>query len=482
MPSYSLDNQPSGVTIDALTGIISYQADSLIDGVYTFDKIVDDAGQITICPVTLTVGSGQVEIECEGQESIDCDDCFDSKKSDIQAIAKQIALECINQYHAQPLIEPPVNPCDKQADRIETRYGHTWVFKPGEPVITDPKIVCYTGDAPDDSDAEIKPQFDPVTGRQLPFFPQVAIAGRCDNQGNLTCKTHESYGNGWIALCDEQETVKCCIYEGSTPTFPLYYDCESSVWDIKGVEYQLPKCLGDPVQLCSVNVRSWRSTSNPASGTSEIDTGNAIPDLSIVQETPLAAPGSGGCNGVINSSATEPRLFGVDFAGWLGNGGTLQASSVETMTLTFELDPVNYNQFGVGMADLFGDITVASDTTGLWMAITDVRPPSGGFFTLVGSHVSVSSNTTGGVWEIDFAIPAAAQISNSIEAVFFGVGQENISNIRLDATPSAPDECIINTIEELAELLTTASPDGTTWYVEDGDVCADVPISQCQEG
>jgi len=491
MNQYSLVGAPNGLTIDANTGVISGAAGMSV-GFYSFSVRVEDENGVFLkdCDTSLTITDNEVIVDCE-DANVSCEDCIEKHLDDTY----HVSLNDVSQLVDQAITYPPVPRADCCDDLVEHESDcgnvYVWADRDGNGIVdknTTDKHHAYEGELPDPDEAVIKPVYDPVTGSQLPFKPNNVYAGPIDSEtGKMSCITHIGSCGEWFAICATGQSaivpdgfVKCCLYDEDTiPDYPIYYSSEDSAWTINGVVYQLPDCETEIESGCANWVGRWISTINANLGTADLTTGISLPDLAVLSNIATQVPTGFGCDGYLSPNSTGGNLYMVDHGLWSGNNGDIKVSDVVKMTLCFTLTP-GLNSLGVGINDVYGDLTVANDESLAWMPVTDVRPPGGAIFVNNGNYVDIQSNDLGGVWQIDFTVDPQAVNSNTLSTIFFGVDTETIVNYFLKVEYGGSEICgAINDATQLADLLTQADPRGFTWFAEGDNVCSFVPEGFC---
>ena len=474
---YSLFGAPSGISIDPVTGAITVD-DSTPVGFYQFEKIfTDSGGNVTRCDVSADVTTDEQTVCCADDDEA-CRLCLETHLAETEHITMNEVKQCI----AEALSFPPSSPddCCDNPRLVWNLCGNTFVLQsfngsPDIPADVSPKIHAYTGTAPDPAEAQLLPEFEDGTGRPLPTVPLSGYAGPPDGNGGLSCITHMSVCGQWVPVgCAGVEgapgQVKCALYDGDVPAFPIVYGPNESIWTINGVDYQLPLC-DDPLSVFAPSRVAMEDggLGGNTDGVFDFNTN----DIDVFT---TAAPST-----IVGGTANVPKTYAFQFDAWLGNGGALDPSTVVDITVCWDamVDPNTIDFYRVGVLDFYGDVNVTGDQSFYWLPPITVDAPGSSSWSLANSTVGVDVDLTGGHWEATFAVPAAVWSSNSIGVVFTGLDSTMVSNIQMKVNTGQNSACTISDIDELVALLNSMNVSDTTWFVEDGEVFGFVDEGDC---
>lgn len=474
---YSIGNGPTGLVIDPATGELSLDG-PVPEGVYNVEVYTTDTdtGITTLCKV--------VQFSCAPDEDgISCTQCIEQHLIDHPHIPKTDIDQCIDEKIAQFGVdwippEPQKDCCDKKVLRF-SYCGRVFDMLDwdGDGVIDinlTPGFVSYTTPEPDPADAVIAPQFNNAF-QTLPGMPISMYAGPPGPNHGLEHITHISDGKTWIPLCcgtggttPNPGTQECCLIPSGSLSYPLAFDTNETLWQIGSTIVRFPGCGISSDTLCAVGAGAVYRDDIPTTGTAKPPTALYTQNNELF----VAPDGFTGCSGTLQdiSVTAGGEHITVNFGAWLGNGGTIDPATVQSIRLCFDVNG-SAPDLGVGLFDLFGDGTTTGNSSYTWQPVTSVTGPA------AANNADYARITGAGSYEIEFGfnLAALANNSNSLEPVFFGISDdETVSNLRLKIVSSEQQPCgLVNSPAETAQLLTDNDPNGHQFYINaNGDICA----------
>lgn len=359
--------------------------------------------------------------------------------------------------------------CDKCSCVIRVRYcGQVWeVIADGNDdgvleIGFEPRIVAYTGNAPDPGDAIVVP--DPANTSVLPSGVFAVNSGGVISHVAI-CGTWLPLGGGTVAP-PAGTTERICYPVGDTNlwTFPATFGGECDSWMLDGVELAQDACPLTPVSYCpDSSLQTFYGSGSqgaPSAGWGSLswDPGPAS---------------SVGCAGEVTNMSNRVANR------WQFSGSVPAGATADQGIVTYSAEYLA----GDGTM-FFGVYDPASDSM---LPIASWTAPGGAVVSIQGGGTELRSypqSGGGGQGLYQVTVDSTGYVLEDLEFVVWQIGDtdstETVGNPQMAFTAPVDEGCLTWTgSTAIAGWMNNNTPNGeqAVWFVDgDGNVCADIPI------